>query len=76
LFIAFAFRGLYNGSVAIWNYETGQLVRSFEVTDVPVRAIAFIARKSWFVTGELFLLLPFELLSKSVAYELRVYGHV
>ncbi|KAL7413116.1 putative ER to Golgi transport-related protein [Mrakia frigida] len=43
--------GLYNGTAAIWNYETSQLVRSFDITDVPVRAIAFIARKSWFVTG-------------------------
>ncbi|PKI85599.1 Coatomer subunit beta' [Malassezia vespertilionis] len=43
--------GLYNGSVFIWNYETGTMVKSFEVTDVPVRCVRFIARKHWFVVG-------------------------
>ncbi|CAB3409382.1 unnamed protein product [Caenorhabditis bovis] len=42
---------LYNGNVHIWNYETQQLVKSFEVCDVPVRAAKFIPRKSWIVTG-------------------------
>ncbi|CAI5448402.1 unnamed protein product [Caenorhabditis angaria] len=42
---------LYNGNVHIWNYETQQLVKSFEVCDVPVRCAKFIARKSWIVTG-------------------------
>ncbi|GMT25503.1 hypothetical protein PFISCL1PPCAC_16800 [Pristionchus fissidentatus] len=42
---------LYNGNVHIWNYETQQLVKSFEVCDLPVRAAKFVSRKSWVVTG-------------------------
>ncbi|KHJ86644.1 WD domain, G-beta repeat protein [Oesophagostomum dentatum] len=42
---------LYNGNVHIWNYENQQLVKSFEVCDLPVRAAKFIPRKSWVVTG-------------------------
>jgi coatomer subunit beta' len=43
--------GLYSGSVNIWNYETGAIVKTFEVTNVPVRCVKFIARKNWFVAG-------------------------
>ncbi|KAL0568744.1 Coatomer subunit beta' [Marasmius crinis-equi] len=43
--------GLYNGSVNIYNHETGTLVKTFEVAEVPVRCIKFIARKNWFVAG-------------------------
>jgi hypothetical protein len=32
-------------------YETGSIVKSFELTDVPVRAGKFIARKNWIVCG-------------------------
>ncbi|KAI0132949.1 coatomer WD associated region-domain-containing protein [Xylariales sp. AK1849] len=42
---------LYSGHVHIWSYETQQIVKSFEVTDVPVRAGRFIARKNWFICG-------------------------
>ncbi|KAK5969966.1 hypothetical protein GCK32_012569, partial [Trichostrongylus colubriformis] len=42
---------LYNGNVHIWNYDNQQLVKSFEVCDLPVRAAKFIPRKSWVVTG-------------------------
>ena len=42
---------LYNGSVHIWNYVDQTLVKSFEVTDLPVRASKFIARKQWIVAG-------------------------
>ncbi|RPB06085.1 Coatomer, beta' subunit [Choiromyces venosus 120613-1] len=42
---------LYSGHVNIWSYETQTLVKTFEVTDVPVRAGRFIARKNWFVVG-------------------------
>lgn len=42
---------LYNGNVHIWNYETQQLVKSFEVCDLPVRAAKFVMRKSWIITG-------------------------
>ncbi|KAH6561149.1 hypothetical protein BASA50_004064 [Batrachochytrium salamandrivorans] len=42
---------LYNGSVHIWNYETQALVKTFEVSDLPVRTAKFIGRKSWLITG-------------------------
>ncbi|EFW99561.1 copi vesicle coat subunit [Grosmannia clavigera kw1407] len=42
---------LYSGQCHIWNYETGQIVKTFELTDVPVRAGRFISRKNWIVCG-------------------------
>ncbi|CAL1283833.1 unnamed protein product [Larinioides sclopetarius] len=42
---------LYNGNVHIWNYETQVIVKSFEVCDLPVRAVKFIPRKNWVITG-------------------------
>ncbi|RKP36923.1 coatomer subunit beta, partial [Dimargaris cristalligena] len=42
---------LYNGNVYIWNYETQALVKTFEVTNLPVRAAKFVPRKSWIITG-------------------------
>lgn len=43
--------GLYNGTVNIYNHDTGALVKTFEVAEVPVRCVRFIARKNWFVAG-------------------------
>ncbi|KAF9173915.1 hypothetical protein BGX20_001666 [Mortierella sp. AD010] len=42
---------LYDGHAYIWNYETQALVKTFEVSDQPVRAAKFIARKNYVVTG-------------------------
>ncbi|KAH6908239.1 coatomer protein [Coprinopsis sp. MPI-PUGE-AT-0042] len=42
---------LYNGTVNIYNHNTGALVKSFEVAEVPVRCAKFIPRKHWFVAG-------------------------
>ncbi|CCK70852.1 coatomer subunit beta' KNAG_0F01840 [Huiozyma naganishii CBS 8797] len=42
---------LYSGKIEIWNYETQQEVRSIHVTETPVRAGRFIARKNWIVVG-------------------------
>lgn len=42
---------LYSGRVEIWNYETQTEVRSIVVTETPVRAGRFIARKNWIVVG-------------------------
>nr|CAG4648502.1 EOG090X01FO [Polyphemus pediculus] len=42
---------LYNGNVHIWNYESQQIIKSFEVCDLPVRASKFVSRKNWVVTG-------------------------
>jgi coatomer subunit beta' len=43
--------GLYNGTVNIYNHETGALIKTFEVSEVPARCVKFIARKNWFVVG-------------------------
>ncbi|ORX33386.1 coatomer WD associated region-domain-containing protein [Kockovaella imperatae] len=40
-----------NGQVKIWNYETQTDLKTFEISDVPVRCVRYIARKNWFVTG-------------------------
>lgn len=42
---------LYNGNVHVWNLDSQQLVKSFEVCDLPVRAAKFVARKNWVVSG-------------------------
>eukprot|EP00887_Chlorella_sp_A99_P008053 scaffold12.g8053.t1 len=42
---------LYNGHIYIWNYAEQSLVKSFEVTELPVRTAKFITRKQWFVCG-------------------------
>lgn len=42
---------LYNGNVHVWNYETQQLVKTFEICDLPVRCGKFVARKNWLITG-------------------------
>lgn len=42
---------LYNGKVYIWNYNTQDVVKQFEITDLPVRAAKFVVRKQWVVAG-------------------------
>jgi len=42
---------MYNGHVFLWNYNTQSLVKSFEVSDQPVRAGKFVPRKQWIVVG-------------------------
>lgn len=42
---------LYNGKVEIWSYATNTLVKSIQVSEMPVRAGKFIARKNWMVVG-------------------------
>jgi len=39
------------GHVHIWSYVSQSIVKTFELTDVPVRAGRFIARKNWIVAG-------------------------
>ncbi|BGP29737.1 Coatomer subunit beta' [Rhodotorula toruloides] len=43
--------GLYTGNVIIYHVDTGAIIKTFEVTEVPVRCVRFIARKNWFVCG-------------------------
>ncbi|MEW5308232.1 MAG: hypothetical protein WDW38_000207 [Sanguina aurantia] len=42
---------LYNGNVYIWNWSDQTLVKSFEITELPVRSAKFVARKQWLITG-------------------------
>lgn len=42
---------LYNGNVNVWNHENQQLVKTFEVCDLPVRAAKFVPRKNWILAG-------------------------
>ena len=42
---------LYNGTVCIYSTADGSLLKSWEVTDLPVRAAAFVPRRQWVVTG-------------------------
>jgi len=43
--------GLYNGQVHIYHTESGALLKTFEVSDVPIRCIKLTPRKNWFVAG-------------------------
>lgn len=42
---------LYSGNINVWNIENQQLVKTFEVCDLPVRAAKFVPRKNWIVSG-------------------------
>jgi len=42
---------LYSGNIYIWNFVTSTLVKSFEVTELPVRTAKFVVRKQWIVCG-------------------------
>ena len=42
-------RSLYNGHVHLWNFQSQTLLKTFEVTELPVRCSKFIARKQWIV---------------------------
>ena len=35
----------------IWDYETSSCVKSFELSELPVRCAKFIARKQWFIAA-------------------------
>ncbi|RKP18398.1 coatomer subunit beta [Rozella allomycis CSF55] len=43
--------GMYNGQVMIIDYNTSNVIKTFEVTDAPVRAVRWITRKNWIVIG-------------------------
>jgi coatomer subunit beta' len=42
---------LYSGSIMIWNYDTQSLVKTIEVSPLPVRNAKFVARKQWIITS-------------------------
>jgi len=42
---------LYNGHVYVWNYNTSNVLKQFEVAELPCRCAKFIARKQWVIAG-------------------------
>lgn len=42
---------LYSGVVNVFNHENQQLLKTFEVCDLPVRAAKFVPRKNWIISG-------------------------
>ena len=48
---SWALAALYSGNVTIWDYESGSNVKTFEVSELPVRCAKFITRKQWFVAS-------------------------
>ena len=46
-----ALAALYTGIVMIWDYETGSCVKSFELSELPVRCAKFVPRKQWFLAA-------------------------
>jgi len=48
---SWALASLYSGNVTIWDYESGSNVKTFEVSELPVRCAKFITRKQWFVAS-------------------------
>jgi coatomer subunit beta' len=42
---------LYNGSVAIHDYQNQTCIKTLEVSQVPVRSARFLAKKQWIVAG-------------------------
>uniref|UniRef100_M4BLE0 Beta'-coat protein n=2 Tax=Hyaloperonospora arabidopsidis (strain Emoy2) TaxID=559515 RepID=M4BLE0_HYAAE len=42
---------LYSGTLMIWNYATQSLVKTLEVSSLPVRNAKFVARKQWVVAS-------------------------
>lgn len=46
-----ALAAMYDGHVFIYDYDTGAVVKTFEVTDQPVRCAVFVPRKQWIIIG-------------------------
>eukprot|EP00617_Octactis_speculum_P022210 CAMPEP_0185743254 /NCGR_PEP_ID=MMETSP1174-20130828/926_1 /TAXON_ID=35687 /ORGANISM="Dictyocha speculum, Strain CCMP1381" /LENGTH=988 /DNA_ID=CAMNT_0028415799 /DNA_START=33 /DNA_END=2999 /DNA_ORIENTATION=+ len=42
---------LYSGNVFLWDYETCNQIKNFDVCELPVRSARFIVRKQWFITA-------------------------
>jgi coatomer subunit beta' len=43
--------GLYNGNIMVHDYNTQTVLKSFEVSNSPVRCACFVARQQWIVVG-------------------------
>ncbi|KAK7882773.1 hypothetical protein WMY93_028947 [Mugilogobius chulae] len=42
---------LYGGTVVVWNHQSQNIVKTFELCDLPVRVAKFVARKHWIIAG-------------------------
>jgi|TARA_B110000285_G_C15076222_1_gene590891 coatomer subunit beta' len=42
---------LYAGNVVIFDYNQQSQIKSFEITNAPIRCAKFIARKQWIIVG-------------------------
>jgi coatomer subunit beta' len=42
---------LFSGNCFVWSHTTAQLVKTFEVSELPVRCAKFVPRKQWVVAG-------------------------
>eukprot|EP01135_Chromosphaera_perkinsii_P010787 Nk52_evm4s2226 gene=Nk52_evmTU4s2226 len=42
---------LYDGTVHIWDYEAQNMIKTFEVSELPCRCARFIHRKNWVIAG-------------------------
>lgn len=42
---------LYSGHIFIWNYNTRNLLKSFEVCTLPLRCAKFVPHKQWIIVG-------------------------
>ena len=43
--------GLYNGNIIIYDYITQAILKSFEVSNFPIRCTRFVTRMNWLVVG-------------------------
>lgn len=43
--------GLYSGTVNVWDYNVGRIIKSISAASSPVRCARFIARKNWVIVG-------------------------
>ena len=43
--------GLYDGNVNVYNYDTGKLLKTFDVCDLPLRCCKFVCSRHWILCG-------------------------
>ena len=43
--------GLYSGNILIHDYLTQSVLKSFEVSNCPIRVVKFVTRMQWIVVG-------------------------
>ena len=43
--------GLYSGSLNVYNYDNGKLLKTFDACELPVRCCKFVCSKHWILCG-------------------------